>query len=194
MATTNTTLSGAITASQTQITLAAYTAPTGKGMVLVQVDGELMRVADDSLSPTLLVVRGYNGTLAIAHGTLAPVAYGKQNDFVIPNAQPAQISYSVSGAIAVPQTPPNQEVFIVLNKAGVAAMTLAAPAADQNGLKLTITSNTANAHTVTATGLYQDGSTTTDVATFAAHAGAGLTIQAVNGKWNVINQNQITFT
>lgn len=194
MATSNTTLNGAITAAATQITLTAYTAPTGNGARLVRVDGEDMRVTDETNSPTLQVVRGYNGTVAVAHNTLAPVAYGLAGAFVQPNQQPVLTSYSVSGAIAIPAVPPNQEVFIVLNKAGVAAMTLAAPAADQNGLKLTITSNTAQAHTVTATGLFQDGSTTTNVATFAANAGAGLTIQAVNGKWNVIASNQITFS
>lgn len=83
----------------------------------------------------------------------------------------------------------------VITKAGVAAMTLAAPTAGlQDGTVIVITSSTANAHTVTATGLFQDGSTTVNVATFAANAGASLTIMAYNGKWVVISQNQITFS
>ena len=197
MATTNTTLSGAIDQNATMVTLTAFSNPSAGGIgpkTWVKVDGETMLVTSTLLAPTLQVVRGYDGTLATSHNTLAPIAYGLAPDFVTTNLLPNVTSYSVSGAIAVPQLAANREVFIVLNKAGVAAMTLAAPAADQNGLILTITSNTAQAHTVTATGLFQDGSTTTDVATFAAHPGAGFTVQAVNGKWNVTSNANASIT
>jgi hypothetical protein len=80
----------------------------------------------------------------------------------------------------------------VITKAGVAAMTLAAPATD--GLVLFITSNTAFAHTITATGLLQTGSANVNVATFAAFAGASLQLVSYGGKWNVRDQIGITFS
>jgi hypothetical protein len=80
---------------------------------------------------------------------------------------------------------------VVFTKAGVAAMTLAAPTAAQEGTTIVFTSRTAHAHTVTATGLIEDGVTggSKNLATFAAFAGASLTLQAINLKWHVISLN-----
>lgn len=83
----------------------------------------------------------------------------------------------------------------VVNKAGVAALTLAAPtAATDDGLEITLTSSTAFAHTLTATGLLQTGAAAVNLATFAAQPGAGLTLMAFNGKWNVLSQIGIAFS
>lgn len=83
----------------------------------------------------------------------------------------------------------------VINKAGVAALTLAAPTAvTDDGLEITLTSSTANAHTLTATGLLQTGAAAVNLATFAANAGAGLTLMAFNAKWIVLSQIGITFS
>ena len=57
-----------------------------------------------------------------------------------------------------------------------------------------MTSSTANAHTITATGLLQCGTAAVNVATFAAQAGAGLTLLAYNGKWIVQASVAITFS
>lgn len=82
-----------------------------------------------------------------------------------------------------------------INTAGVDAMTLAAPTATtDDGVTLVLTSNTANAHTLTSTGLLQTGGTAVNEATFAAHPGASLTLKAYQGKWNVISQNGVTFS
>ena len=80
---------------------------------------------------------------------------------------------------------------VVFTKAGVAAMTLAAPTAAQEGTTIVFTSGTANAHTLTATGLIEDGVTggAKNLATFAAFVGSSLTLQAVNLKWHVISLN-----
>jgi hypothetical protein len=97
---------------------------------------------------------------------------------------------SADGAVS-----PHLAANYIVTKAGVAALTLAAPTAGtDDGVTITITSNTANAHTLTATGLLQTGATATDAATFAAHAGAGLTLQAYQGKWMVQSQVGITFS
>jgi hypothetical protein len=80
------------------------------------------------------------------------------------------------------------------------AMTLAAPIAGalQNGgadnLQIAVVSNTAYAHTLTATGLLQTGAAGTGVLTFAAHAGAGFALRAYQGLWQLIGSIGITVT
>lgn len=97
---------------------------------------------------------------------------------------------SASGAIN-PRTPSRN----MITKAGVAAMTLAAPTATtDDGVEIWLTSSTANAHTLTATGLFQCGTASVNLATFAAQAGAGLCVVAFNGKWVVKYANGITFS
>ncbi len=83
----------------------------------------------------------------------------------------------------------------VVTKAGVALLTLAAPTATvDDGKIIVITSGTANAHTLTATNLLNTGAAENDVATFAAFAGAGLTLMAYQATWNVISSVGITFS
>lgn len=91
--------------------------------------------------------------------------------------------------------PPHVAATYVVTKAGVDAMTLAAPTATtDDGLTITISSNTANAHTLTATGLLQCGTASVNLATFAAHPGAGLVLMAYQGRWSVISSTGITFS
>ena len=197
MATSSTTLAGPITANAAVVTLTSFSNPGSVGIspkVWITVDGESMLVTNSLLSPTLQVVRGYNATVASAHATGAPVSYGVAGDFVVTNLVPNSFSYSVNGPIAIPTTPSSIPAQITITKAGVCALTLAAPAADQNGLTLQITSNTAFAHTITATGLFQTGAATVNLATFAAFAGASVTLEAVGGNWNVIFCKGVTFT
>jgi hypothetical protein len=87
---------------------------------------------------------------------------------------------------------PNLSATYSITKAGVLADTLAAPTVD--GVTITITSNTAFAHTITATGLLQTGSASVNVATFAAFAGASLQLVSIGGKWSVLTSNGVTFT
>ena len=97
---------------------------------------------------------------------------------------------SVNGAI-----PPHTPHTWVITKAGVLTDTLAAPTATtDDGIVITVTSNTANAHTIQATGLLQTGTASVNLATFAAQPGAGLTLMAYQGKWNVLNSVGITFS
>lgn len=101
---------------------------------------------------------------------------------------------TVNGAI-----PPHTAAVYAITKAGVLADTLAAPTAGapgvgDDGIVITITSDTANAHTLTATALLDTGSANAAVATFAAFKGAGLTLMAYNGRWKVLSQIGITFT
>ncbi len=193
MALTATTLNGAITASQTMIVLTSASGLLNKQ--LVKVDAEVMRVTDISLSPTIQVVRGYQGTAAVAHNTLDLVAFGAPADFTntpfSPLTVPNEVGYGVSGAIAIPTA----NTAIYLSKVGVAAMTLGAPASDQNALTLTITSVTSGAHTVTSPALFQTSSLTTgSIATFTSAAGGSMTIQAQKSLWNVLSTNGVVIT
>lgn len=96
---------------------------------------------------------------------------------------------AASGAITVaPGT-------VVITKTGsLAAMTLAAPTAAQNGLILRVTSATAFAHTITATGLIDDGVTggSKTTITFAAFAGASCELVAYEGKWHTLSLKATT--
>ena len=173
MALTVTSLNGAITASQRQVVLTAFTNPSPGAMsadTMLLVDGEAMRVTDATYTPTLAVTRGDNvsgaATLGVAHNTLAPVIYGLTSDFAQGVAMAPVWSYGVSGAITIPRA--NAVVYI--DKASAAAMTLADPDKDQQNT-VTFTSLTAAAHTITYTTGFYDNTTSSDVATFAATAG-----------------------
>lgn len=103
------------------------------------------------------------------------------------------VPLAVNGAI--PVGPPLLSAAYQITKAGVAAMTLAAPVAGaDDGKVILVESNTANAHTITATGLYQTGSASVNLATFAAFAGAMVKLMALNGKWIVLWSIGVTFS
>jgi hypothetical protein len=188
MATTATTLNGAISANATLIKLTAFSNPSAGGIgpqTIVKVDGEQMLVTSTLLAPTLQVVRGYAGTLAGPHNTLAPAVYGLTTDFQQANtgtiAQMPQATYSVDGAF----TNPTVDQVVYIDKAGVCALTLSDPAADSQ-VTVQFVSLTANAHTLTySTGFY-DNTTSSDVATFPSTAGAVFTIKAQSGKWRPV--------
>lgn len=119
------------------------------------------------------------GTLAILHKGVSD-----QGDLVRPI-----ILASANGA--VPVTP---GALVLLTKAGVAAMTLAAPTAGlHDGQTMEFVSTTANAHTVTQTTPgFNNGSTASDVATFGAAIGNTLEVTAYNGVWYVNNTIGVT--
>lgn len=95
---------------------------------------------------------------------------------------------SVNGAIPV-----RPSANYIITKAGVLADTLAAPTAgSDDGVLLTITSNTANAHTITATGLLDSGSAAVNLLTFAAFKGASVSLRAYQGRWQVVRTVGVT--
>lgn len=79
-----------------------------------------------------------------------------------------------------------------LTKAGVNAMTLAAPAVADEGIRMVITAQTANAHTVTLTEGFNNGGAAADVATFGGAIGDCMHIVAINQHWNVITLRNVT--
>jgi hypothetical protein len=102
MALTTTTCSGAVATGANRITVAAYTRPAGlRGNPIGQfaLNGEQVRIVDDTQSPTLTVVRGYNGTAAVPHNINEGFTYGLQGDFTQGVPGPAQNQPVVSSAV-----------------------------------------------------------------------------------------------
>jgi hypothetical protein len=88
------------------------------------------------------------------------------------------VVYSATGVIA------EKNALVIINKAGVAAMTLARPMAGvDNGKTLKILSDSAYAHTITCTSGFDGGGTT--LITFAAAVGSAVTLKAYNGYWYI---------
>jgi len=101
-----------------------------------------------------------------------------------------RVALPASGAID-----PHTANRYVITKAGVAALTLAAPTSGaDDGLQIDIISQTANQHTVTATGLFVDGAGHLNVATFPANAGGQILLEAYQGKWYVLNVQAVTMS
>ena len=136
-----------------------------------------------SAAPTLGMYQTSDGGIGFAVGGVQVQKFGGTTG----NAGPAATALTANGAISV-----SIARRYVITKAGVLAATLAAPAADN--LEINIISDTANAHTLTATGLLATGSAAVDVATFAAFAGAGLTLRSYGGTWAVVSSVGITFS
>jgi len=182
---TATTLAGAQSANATMAVLTSATGIARDNWLLV--DGELEWVTDVSLAPTVQVVRGAEGTLAVAHAALTQVAFGNRTEQTTPSGPP-RISYSVNGAITLPTV----DTTVYLAKSGVAAMTLQAPNKDQTNT-VVIQADTANAHTVTnTTPGFNNGGTASDVATFGGAIGDNFVVRAQAGVWNVIATRNVT--
>jgi hypothetical protein len=90
--------------------------------------------------------------------------------------------------------------YIVKGGGGADLMTLAAPVAGDtfsggdDGLEIEVISQQASAHTITATGLFQDGAAHVNTATFAAQLGASIRLMAYQGKWIVIKVQGVTMS
>jgi hypothetical protein len=104
----------------------------------------------------------------------------------------SSVPQAITGAGAIY---PHASATYVITDAAAAALTLAAPTATQDdGTTIVVTSNTAYAHTITATGLLYTGTASVNEATFAAHPGASVTLYAYQGHWLVLSSNAITFS
>jgi hypothetical protein len=175
-------------------------ASAGKPM---KIDNEYMAVVDVPTATLVRVrTRGDQGTQAVAHNALASVVFGTGEAGEWPDHPvaasgriaphfPEHVSLGVSGAISVALAEFHTDY--VIKKAGVYLGSLAAPSKADNGKTITITSATAFAHVITATGLLKTGAAAVNTATFAALAGASVTLKAEDGLWNVVSSVNITF-
>jgi len=117
--------------------------------------------------------------------TLNPTATGKT---IIGKGAvtPAIQSITGDGAITIASG------LVVLSKGSAAAITLAAPSA-QDGTRITVISTSAAAHVITVTGGLWDGTATTNTtATFTAVQGCAITMIASGTAWYVESLNQVT--
>lgn len=137
-----------------------------------------------------LLIDFTNGVLYINIGTLASPTWVTLGE----GSQPVSFStLSANGAITV-----TSRTYAITKTGSFAALTQAAPAssaAGGDGVLITITSDTAFAHTVTYTGsLLDSGSAAVLTATFNANKGASLTYISYNGRWKVLSANGVSFS
>jgi len=199
MALTATTLSAACTASDTLLAITSTSsgfpavATIPNPLQVMQVDDEYMLIVTVPVANTVRVAqRGYHGSVATAHDILAPVITSSSaSDF--PATQPGAnltrppfvddiVSVGQNGTIAVP----TRNTTILLTKAtALGTTTLGAPSLGSDGIRVTITTETAAAHVITATSLVADGVSGSPhtTMTFAAFKGASITLVAANGLW-----------
>ncbi len=197
MALTTTTLSAACAASDTQISVTSATGFAAGNRLII--DGENFTVINSYLTGTIIpVLRGQNGTVAVAHVSGANVTTGLSTDFA--NAGPQQevtyptagrvrtlISYSAAGAIALPT--PGTDAVAIINGTSTLAMTVANPTKDMDGSVLTILANGKSASTVDfddTVGLNGAGSSY-DTITFQNAGQSAISMMACNGAWVLVN-------
>lgn len=182
--------------------------PVSPGYV-VRIDREFCLAVQQPVSGVIKIAqRGYNGTFAESHDTLAKVEVSALgSDFAdpfpgnvtsMPPYQPAMQTIGEDYTFTTAEIAGygNQTHNFPITKATAAAITLVAPSKAQDGLTLVFTSLTAAAHVITATTLLGDavsGSPHT-TATFAAFIGATITLQAQNGVYNVVSSTGVTIT
>lgn len=108
-----------------------------------------------------------------------------------------QVLASADGAIDISLK--NFPDTVLITKGTACALTLAAPTAGvpakggHDGMRITIYSTTAAAHTVTQTSPgFNNGSTASDVGTFGAAIGNYLVVEAYNGIWYTVGNLNVT--
>lgn len=198
MSITNTTLASAMAVTDSKVVLAASTGVSAG--YIIEIDGEIMQVANDytvaKYGVNVPVLRAQDGTVAdkvrpsgakVRVGAASDEQWGSpspQTTVRFPIATPARerVSYSATGAIALPSAGNDLDVYI--NGTTICAMTIADPVGVQDGSRMTIITNGAAAHTFTfASGLSGAGGSY-DVITVNATAPVVLgPFIAVNAKW-----------
>ncbi len=206
MALARTTLSAAITANQLTFGVVSTAVggfpPVGAAPLSYQplvIDDEVMFLVSVPATNVVTVrMRGSDGTEATVHDlgssvvtSATPIDFPLLQPGMITLRAPSDpdiVTYGQSGAILVPI-----EAITIAFLAGSAAlaMTLGAPSLALNGIVLKVSSQSAFAHVVTATGLYDTGGSASPytTATFPAFAGASMELIAQNGLWNVNNSS-----
>lgn len=204
MALRRTTLTAPITATQLTFGVANTTSDAfpaiGAAPLTYQamvIDDEVMfLVSVPAINVVTVRMRGSDGSDATAHdlGSSVVTTANAQDwpqtqagmSTLRPPSTPDIVTYGQSGAIGVP-IEGTTYAFLAATSAG--AYTLGAPSLALNGIELTITSQSAFAHVVVATGLYFPSNVAgpLSTATFPSNVSATMQLVAQNGFWNVIN-------
>ena len=207
MAITGTNLTAALTSSGLTASVASGTGfPTSGATTpqqyLMRIDKEFMLATLQPASGVIkLAQRGYNGTAAAAHDTLAWVEVSSAaSDFAdptsgnvttLPNYAPSMQTLGADYTFTAAEVAAhgNQPRTFTITKASAIAITLVAPSKAQDGEIFTFTSDTPYLHVITATGLLANGGTAAPYTTATCantQKGASLTLMAQNALWNVI--------
>jgi hypothetical protein len=182
-------------ASATGITAPNFT--SGAGITWLLIDQEFMLVT--SVSGTVIgVLRGQNGTQATPHVINSQVQIGLPGDY-------ANFGEFLGASLTVKQTegslnwpatflagtadaiPAGVAGFYVVKTGSADLMTLAAPTAAQEGNIIQVWSDTAFAHTITATSLIAAGVALKTTITFPAFRGAGVILRACNLVYHLLS-------
>lgn len=215
MAITATALSADLSATGLTMTVASGSGfPTSGGTTpqayLTRIDKEFMlSVLQPSSGVIKIAQRGYNGTAAAAHDTLAKVEVSSVaadfagpspgNSTSLPPYLPAMETLGEDKTFTSAEVLGwgNQPRNFAITKATAIAATLVAPSKAQDGLVITFTSLVAVANVITATALLANGGTGSPYTTATGadtKIGATLTLQAQNGLWNVVSNVGWTLT
>lgn len=212
-----TTLSAAISDSALTFTVASTASGfPGVGVYgsrqLMLIDAEWMLIDFVPVSGTVKVLqRGYNGTRATAHDTLAEVSTSSNPaDFgtnlstgFVNDPMPWQdqiltigedLTFTAAGTAPVSGTSipiPTRNTTYHINKGSAAAITLISSTVATKGVKLTFISQSAQAHAITYTPGFLGDTTSSDVATSASKVGATFVIQCgPTGLWAPLNASE----
>jgi hypothetical protein len=167
----------------------------------VKIDNEFMKIVQIADPMVYVRERGGEGGVAADHGVNASVTFftgaempplGTGEMVPAPTDNSDAITASADGVLAWNQV--RRDTTVTIAKAAVANLTLEAPSAASDGVRLTITSQTAFAHVVTATGLIDDGATggAKNTLTFAAFPGANVVLQSNRAHWTVLTKSGVT--
>ena len=192
MALATTTLSTAATATDNSIVVASATSLVAGR--IIRIDDEWLKVIGSYVSGTTAgVLRGQNGSVAVAHVVTANVVHGDAADFSLPPSAtgeavttPAQrarriVSQTATGTMTLPKA--GEDLHLILNGTSVIAVTIPVPTKDLDGCLLIISGNGAAAHTYTFTGGLSGAGASYDVITINATAPTSGMYVAVNGLW-----------
>jgi hypothetical protein len=185
-----TTLSSAVSATDTNIVVASATSVAGGRLIII--DQEVMRVVSSYVSGTTVgVQRGQDGSATVAHKVTANVTHGTAADFAQPAATMvttyaparARVVQSLTAAATLTLPPAGTDLVVILNGTSVIALTIPVPTKDMDGTELSIIGNGAAAHTLTFTGGLSGAGTSYDVITVNATAPIAFKAVACNGLW-----------
>lgn len=203
MALVTTTISNALSADDQFVTVASATSIAEGRLALI--DQEMVKVAKGYTSgdTKFRIIRGVEGTAAVAHPSSADFTHGAAEDFsdsgtsttvTYPAAGRTRTvtSYSAAGAITLP-TQGTDAVAVILGSS-VLAMTLAAPDEAITGSFLYVVNDTAAAHTLTVTAGFGDAGSGYTVLTFDGNGTNGVVLMACGAKWILMGQTDGTLT
>lgn len=188
------------TALTGQVVRVGTVATAGDGVRLpTSVAGLIVTLVNDGANPMKVYGAGTDTINSIAtatglyQGTGTTAMYSctvAGNWKVSISALQGTIPVALAGDVAIlPDAPQSYRI----TKGSAAADTIAAPASQSDGQLITIVSETAFAHVITATGLFLTGGAAVNTATFLANAGASLTLMVRGGKLIVVQAEAVTF-